>query len=356
VVAEEIVLRNLHLWLPAYLRQRRAEALPEHFDVFFCLCDHFEPLWGKPRREVALRRVQHWREQYPRMAARFRDADGRPPRHTWFFPAEEYAPEFLEPLVELCRCGYGEVEIHLHHDNDTAENLRRTIENFKAQLQGHGLLSRGRYGFIHGNWSLDNSRPDGRWCGVNNELQVLRETGCYADFTLPSAPSATQTRKINSIYYATDDPLRPKSHDTGVDVCVGGQPVGDVMIIQGPLALDWHDRKWGVLPRIENGDVSERHPVTPRRVQNWVRQRVGVVGKRDWIFVKVHTHGCQESNWKVLFEGSLHEALRAFRVHYVTAREMYNLVKAAEAGVTSRPSELYDFQLPPPPLLRAAAL
>ena len=68
----------------------------------------------------------------------------------------------------------------------------------------HGLLSRDRYtgevgyGFIHGNWALDNSRPDGRMCGVDNELDVLRETGCYADFTLPSAPSPTQTRKINS--------------------------------------------------------------------------------------------------------------------------------------------------------------
>ncbi|MEJ7636728.1 MAG: hypothetical protein WKF75_01760 [Singulisphaera sp.] len=50
---------------------------------------------------------------------------------------------------------------------------------------------------------------------VNNEIDVLRETGCYADFTLPSAPSPTQTRQINSIYYASDDPRRPKSHDRG---------------------------------------------------------------------------------------------------------------------------------------------
>ena len=49
-----------------------------------------------------------------------------------------------------------------------------------------------RFAFIHGNWSLDNSRPDGRWCGLNNELILLRELGCYADFTLPSAPSDTQ--------------------------------------------------------------------------------------------------------------------------------------------------------------------
>jgi hypothetical protein len=342
------MLRNLHLWLPAYLRQQRS--VPEHAHILFCFCDHFEPLWGKPSREVALRRVQHWLENYPRMADRFRDADGRPPQHTWFFPAEEYATEFLQPLAQLCQRGYGEVELHLHHDNDTAANLRRTIEQFKAKLQSHGFLSQGRYAFIHGNWSLDNSRTDGRWCGVNNELQVLRETGCYADFTLPSAPSDTQTRKINSIYYATDDPLCPKSHDTGVDVRVGGQPTGDLLLVQGPLALDWHRRKWGLFPRIENADVSAAHPVRPSRVANWIRQRIGVIGKPDWVFIKVHTHGCQEANFPVLFDGRLHEALKPFQLHYVTARELYNLVKAAEAGQEGPPGHFRNFLLPPPPV------
>ena len=48
---------------------------------------------------------------------------------------------------------------------------------------------------------------DGRYCGVNDELTVLRETGCYADFTMPAAPDVSQTRTINAIYYAADDPL-----------------------------------------------------------------------------------------------------------------------------------------------------
>ena len=201
------ILKNIHLWLPAYLQRCVPPTVtPTH--VFFCFVDHYEPLWNKASRHQGLERVEHWFENYPPMANRFRDADGRPPQHTFFYPAEEYVPEYLDLLARLCSQGYGEVEIHLHHDNDTAENLRKTIEDFKARLQGHGFLSNGRYGFIHGNWSLDNSRPDGRWCGVNNELQVLRETGCYADFTLPSAPSECQTRKINSIYYASDDPVR----------------------------------------------------------------------------------------------------------------------------------------------------
>ena len=157
-----------------------------------------------------------------------------------------------------------------------------------------------RYGFVHGNWALDNSRPDGRRCGVNNELDVLRETGCYADFTLPSYPSPTQTRKINSIYYAVDDPVRPKSHDWGQDAGCGCQPDNSLMLIQGPLMLNWHSRKFGLLPRIENGNIQANQAPAAHRLDVWLKARVQVKTRRDWFFVKLHTHGAVEANQKVL--------------------------------------------------------
>jgi hypothetical protein len=354
------MLKNVHIWLPSYVARKLPREFVSPTHVFFCFVDHFEPLWNKASRYQGLERVEHWFENYPRMAEKFRDADGRPPQHTFFYPAEEYVSEYLDLLARLCGQGFGEVEIHLHHDSDTAENLKSQIEDFKGKLRKHGFLSEGRYGFIHGNWSLDNSRRDGRWCGVNNELQVLRDTGCYGDFTLPSAPSECQTRKINSIYYATDDPVRPKSHDTGVDVRVGGKPSGDLLIVQGPLALNWSRRKFELLPRIENADVSHTSPATPDRIDNWVRQRIGVEGKPDWVFVKVHTHGCQELNFDAVLGESamaMHEYLQRkyndgkhFILHYVTAREVFNLIKAAEAGQSGPPSSLRDFVLPPPPV------
>jgi hypothetical protein len=354
------MLKNIHLWLPRYLLRRPPPAVtPTH--VFFCFVDHYEPLWNKGSRHQGLERVKHWFENYPRMADNFRDADGRPPQHTFFYPAEEYVPEYLDLLAQLCGQGYGETEVHLHHDNDTAENLKATLNSFKAELEQHGFLSNGRYGFIHGNWSLDNSRADGRWCGVNNELQVLRDTGCYADFTLPSAPSECQTRKINSIYYATDDPQRPKSHDTGVDVRVGGKASGDLMIVQGPLALNWSRRRFGLLPRIENSEVAHNAPAVADRVDNWVAQRIGVIDKPDWVFVKVHTHGCQEMNFSAALGTSateMHQHLHKkyndgtnFVLHYVTAREVFNLIKAAEAGQVGGPNQYRDYVLPSPPVI-----
>jgi hypothetical protein len=359
--------RHVDRWLVPYLCQiprRRAPRRGEPVHLLLCIADHYEPRWGNPTPAVAQARVDRWVAEYPARLGRFRDSDGRPPRHSFFFPADEYVPAHVDGLAGLCRAGFGEVEVHLHHDHDTADGTREKLLAFKGILaERHGLLARNRetgelaYGFIHGNWALDNSRPDGRWCGVNNELDVLRETGCYADFTLPSAPSPTQTRKINSIYYACDDPLRPRSHDRGADVGAGPAPANALMLIQGPLLLDWGRRKWGLLPRLENACIQATQPPTAGRLNLWLKARVQVPGRPDWFFVKLHTHGAKGSNADVLLGGamaSFHEALarRAaedpqFHFHYVTARETYNLVRAAEAGWGGDVEGARDFEMTP---------
>lgn len=328
--------------------------------LLLCVADHFEPAWGNPTPDVARQRVANWEEKVPRLFDGFRDRDGRPPRHTFFFPPEQYRPEYLDALARLSDAGFGEVEIHVHHDRDTAAGLRHTLQAFKDVLaKRHGLLARRRdtgevaYGFVHGNWALCNGRPDGRWCGVNDEIAVLRATGCYADFTMPSAPDPTQTRKINSLYYACDAPDRPRGHDTGADV--GTAPADGLMLIQGPLLLDWERRKGGLLPRLENGCIQRGQVPTMRRLGSWLRARVQVPSRPDWFFVKLHTHGAPESNQAVLlgdamvrFHAELAERAASdpnFIFHYVTGREMYNLARAAEAGWTGSVAAARDFEL-----------
>lgn len=357
--------KQLHLWLGSYVTRRLPPKPKGPVHVLFCFVDHFEPQWGKPSYEVEVARVSAWRERYATLAAKHRDADGKPPVHSFFYPEEEYRPEHLDQLVALCRDGYGEIEVHLHHDRDTADGLRRKISGFVETLRvRHDAISvnpstgRPMFGFIHGNWALDNSRPDGRCCGVNNELQVLSELGCYADFTLPSAPSDMQTHKINSIYYATDDPDRPKSHDDGVDVEVGRPSNGDLLLVQGPLALNWKRPKWGLLPRIENADIQAASPPSKGRVDLWIRQHIHVLGRPDWVFVKIHTHGTQEGSSDTLlgdpvdrmfsYLESAYNDGENYVLHYVSAREVYNIVKAAEAGHSGSPSPYRDFILPRP--------
>ena len=362
--------RHVFLWLPAAVCGDWAgkrewlpapDSGPTH--ILFCIADHFEPAHDDPGPEAERRRVEAWVRRYPELAASFRDADGRPPRHTFFYPAEQYDPEHLDRLAELVRAGYGEVEIHLHHADDTSDGLRSALREFMDRLVKHGHLGSGpdgapRFGFVHGNWSLDNSLPDGSWCGVNDELRMLAECGCYADFTLPSAPSAAQTRRINSIYYAVDDPERPKSHDDGVEVRVNTPPSGDLMIVQGPLTILWPGGKFGVLPRLEAGNLSAGAPPTPARADAWIRTRVCVSGRPDWVFVKVHTHGCAGANPEMLLGDPmrrLHERLcrhyndgTRYRLHYVTAREMVNIIHAAEQGKTGDPGTYRNFEIRPP--------
>ena len=166
------------------------------------------------------------------------------------------------------------------------------------------------FGFIHGNWALDNSRlENGRnFCGVNDEITVLAQEGCYADFTFPALAHMAQPRQANSIFYATDDPDRPKSYDRGEEVRAGGQPSGDLMIVQGPLCIR---RKRGrCLPSPEDGDVTGTNPATPERVDAWVRTAIHLPGRPEWIFVKVHTHGAADRNLEGLLAGGF-EALFA---------------------------------------------
>jgi hypothetical protein len=377
--ADEAVIRSIDKWLWPYLRsavRRPSCDGPRH--LIFCLADHFEPFRGGVTPEEAWRRVQRWVAGYPTAVDGFEDADGRPMPHTFFYPAEEYDAGCIDALSVLQRSGLGEVEVHLHHRNDTAEHLAETLRSFAQLLNSrHGLLGcdavgMPRYGFIHGNWALGNSRPDGDWCGVADELSVLSETGCYADFTFPSAPSPTQPRMVNAIYRARDTG-RPRPADGGEEARssergtrgdgpgretqdsagpAGGSAGRGLMLITGPLALDWRRRKWGLLPRIENSEISDANPATAGRLRLWARQWIHVRGRPDWIFVKTHCHGCASDS---LVGGGLRNLAgmlkeqfgdgRRWLLHWVTAREMYNIVSAAEDGRTGDPGRYRDYEV-----------
>ena len=198
--------------------------------MWVVVADHFEPYWrnsddGRRRRA----RTPSGGALWPEIATGHADSSGRPPLYTFFYPEEEYRPELMDELAEMVRGGVADVEVHLHHDGEGEANFVDRMSSFRDTLAArHGLLREhaGRlvFGFIHGNWALDNARPDGRWCGLNNEISLLARLGCYADFTLPCVPSPAQAGPVNCVYWATDDPDRPRSHDAGVPVVPAGRP------------------------------------------------------------------------------------------------------------------------------------
>ncbi len=331
--------------------------------LLFALCDHYEPLWGGAPEAVGRARVDAWAERYASLGE-FRDSNGRPPRHGWFFPGEEYRPHFLDQLGTLVRKGFGEVEFHLHHDGDTAETLAPRIEEHLDTFASHGHISRAdppkgkgpkyRWAFIHGNWSLANGRPDRKWCGVDDELLMLHRLGCYVDLTFPSAPDPCQPNKVNQIYWPTGDLSKRRSYERGAIAKVGEHHDDRLLMITGPLALAPKAR--GI--RLENGALTGDDPPTAARVATWIQQHIHVEGRPEWVFVKVHTHGAIEKTAdSLLGEGgrNLHSALAeharsGVTLHYVTAREMFNVARAAMDGKTGDPSAYFDYVIKPPPI------
>ena len=331
--------------------------------VFLAITDHFEP-FHHTDRSGAIQRMQRWQRDFPVSIRDFADATGRKPRHTFFYPVEQYDAEVIERLADLCRETGSEVEVHLHHKEDTAATLWTKLHRGLEALMRHGLLSRAvdasaQFCFIHGDWALANCHPHGRHCGVPDEIEVLRKSGCIADFTFPSAPSPTQPRTVNAIYYtpSTGDP-RTLAHGVSLkSSCVPScrEAQDHLLLVHGVTGLNWSRRKWGLLPRLENSDLTMANPPTPDRWRLWLRHAPRVAGRPDWAFVKLHTHGAPPPNCDMLL-GTLMKTFRDFvqtqpvPVHFVTAREMVNVLHALEDGAQNFDESMLGHRYARPPL------
>lgn len=336
--------------------------------LIFCVADHFEPsiLPGEgsklAARDLQERRLEHWRREVPKAIGEWRDSEGLPFRHTYFYPAEQYDPGIIERIAQHCQEGWGELEIHLHHGlfaPDTAENTRNTLLQFRDALASLGCLSQfkgegePRYAFVHGNFALANSDRN-RYCGVDSEMQILSETGCYADFTLPSAPKTSQTAKINSLYECALPLGQRVPHRKGKDLQAGREPQLFPLIVQGPLMWDFWRRKGGIpFPTIENSELTTLHPPTMARVRLWRQAAISVKGRPDWAFIKLHCHGMDPRDSEAMHGEILKSFLRQltegagggdYSLHFTTAREMVNIILAACDGKTGNPGLFRDYR------------
>jgi hypothetical protein len=244
---------------------------------------------------------------------------------------------------------------------DTAENLRRALEEFRDALaEDHHCLSRmngvgqPKYAFVHGNLALANS-AGGRFCGVDSEMQILADTGCYADFTLPSAPDQSQVPRLNAIYECGHSLTQARPHRSGPSVRVGVEPRLPV-IFTGPLVFNWERRLRGLpVPRLDDGALAANYPSDLARLERWRSARIGVRGRPRWLFIKLYCHGfftfdqdamIGEGMRRFLSEVIEHgEREGRFKVHFTTTREMFNLAMAAVDGREGEPGQYRDYRL-----------
>jgi hypothetical protein len=362
-------------WLPSYLNGRLARLLspiPQPLHVVFCIADHFVPFPDDPEDRVsAIAAADRWATEYASLAHTFSGCDGVPPRHTFFYASDQYDDAVVDRLQSLCAQRLAEVEVLVSHGRTTAEQTRPALAAFRDRLRNdHGLLGTQAdapaYAAAHRHGAICSS---GRWrrgCGVDHELTVLRETGCYVDMSMPTAVRRSQARTVNAIYYAPR--RRRRAHDRGRHVRslpATETPVvqpghGELMLVPGPLALDWRWRRWRLLPRLEYGDITPAALPYSHRAALWVRPRIHVLGRSNWVFVKVRCDGADAAAGRLLLGAAmrgLHNHLGAafndgkqHRLYYATAREMYNMIKAAEAGARGAPGDYRDFAVTPPPI------
>lgn len=349
-----------------YARSMKNQGSKQH--IIFVIANHFEPAWNREGTQLdwntQLSKLDRWCEQARVIGESLRDADGTPFRHTNFYPAEQYHPRLLQRMAELQAEGFGEVEVHLHHGvdkPDTATNLKRVLIEFRDTLANeHRCLSRMNaagspmYAFVHGNLALANS-AGGRCCGVDEEMQILADTGCYADLTLPSAPDQSQVPRINAIYTSGRPLNEAVPHRTGPDVRAGQSPQLPI-IFTGPLVLNWTRRIRGVpVPRLDDGALSANQPLDLARLRRWRNAHVSVGGRTDWIFVKLYCHGFYTFDQSStigervqrFFDEAMNEGERygQFKIHFASSREAFNMIMAATEGRDGEPGQYRDYRL-----------
>ena len=361
LLAYKVYKNNYQLWLADYLFHSPDRTEGEGVtDIIFIIVDHWEP-------GGSMEIVNAWMSGYRRLADKHIDSDGRKLQHTWYYPIEQFRGYEVDSLVQLCREGYGDVEVHLHHKGDNSQSLRKIFRDGLDSLQAHGALisgdGRDRWSFVHGNWALDNSRlEDGMdFCGVNDEISILLELGCYCDCTFPALGQKSQPSLVNKIYYCTDNPQKPKSHDKGIRSAVGLKTTPDqLMIMAGPLMIDWRDWRFGTHPTIDDGNLYWEIPTSLHRFEVWLEANVHVEDRPNWVFIRPFTHGAylnREGAYENILGSNIDKMLtevesvyndgEKYRLHYMTVREAYNVVKAAEAGYDGNPNEYRDYVIQP---------
>ena len=359
-------------WLIRYPFERTSSYLNnmmfEKKNIIFTIADHFEPSWSTDGL-LPLDEQKRVLDKYVKLARKTGeaviDADGTKFRHTNFYPGEQYDRDILSTMAGMEAEGLGEVEIHLHHgveEPDTADNVRKDLIEFRDILaEEHRCLSRldGKgmpmYAFVHGNLALANS-CGGRYCGVDEEMQILADTGCYADMSLPSAPDQSQVPVLNKIYEC-GLPLHEKvPHRKGESVRVNGNSVQLPLIFTGPLIFNWMRRIKGIpIPRIEDGALVANQPMDLNRFRRWKNANITVKGNSEWVFVKLYCHGFfAHDQSAAIGEDAIRffseiiengEKTGNYKVHFASAREATNMVFAAIDGKQGSPDDFRDYRL-----------
>jgi hypothetical protein len=124
-------------------------------------------------------------------------------------------------------------------------------------------------------------------------------------------------------------------------------------MVQGPLVTDLRRSLRYGRPVLDNGALTASNPPTMHRLSLWKQAQVGVLGRPDWLFIKLYCHSMDPAEKDSVVGDSFRTFLAALvggaagrkeTLHFVTAREMANILLAACAGREGNPGDYRDFR------------
>ena len=283
-----------------------------------------------------------------------------------------FTPTFIPPSSTTKGCskcspiiatpGWGETEVHLHHgmhEPDTAENTRRQLTEFRDQLAfRHRCLStedgctaalrlrarkfcarkfRGRT-FLRRRFGDADSGRNRLLCRLHAADGAVAPR---ADREESIRCTSVGCRSIRPRHIAKDrSRRRPRAANFSAD-CAGA--AADRFCADRCAA--------GTV--IENGAITGFMPMSLRRLAFWKRARVHVQGRPDWLFIKLHCHGMDPTQQDAVIGDRFPQVSRATgraepqrkeTLHFVTAREMANILLAACDGRDGNPGDYRDYR------------
>ncbi len=117
--------------------------------------------------------------------------------------------------------------------------------------------------------------------------------------------------------------------------------------------LDFDRNSRSGLGRLDNGALTGRNAPSLRRLALWKKAAIGVAGRPDWLFIKLHTHGMAPADNETVLRAPMQQFLadliegaagRNEILHFVSAREMANILLAASDGREGNPGDYRDYR------------
>jgi hypothetical protein len=288
------------------------------------------------------------------LAAEHLDYDGKRLKMTFAYRVADSDEAELSLLSRSCRDGLGEIECLLNVKDSTGGRLRDDVGRELRRFHEYGW-AKTVAGEVRFAVASQPGRDRGEAADCRGRIRILRDLGCYADLSYPDLRSDHAPSEINSVQVvsaAVEDP-----YATAVTLRAGEVTIGDLLTISGPTLIAWANWSNVSGPLIESGQLSPEALPDPERAETWIRANVHVTGQPNWIFVKLIVGGIADLNSAETMVESLDRVLAyaenvyndgvTHRLHYVTAREMYNIAMAAEAAKTGNAGVFRDYLIGP---------